>query len=44
MTVNLSVENVTVETVLNLICDIHPLQYRYINGRLFFAHDATDDK
>ncbi len=37
-TVNLSVENVTAETVINLICDIHPLDWRYVDGRLFFAH------
>jgi hypothetical protein len=43
ITVNLSVENVTVETVLGLICEIHPLDYKYINGKLFFAHMGGDD-
>jgi hypothetical protein len=38
MAVTLSIENVTVETVINLICDIHPLDWRYVGGKLFFAH------
>jgi hypothetical protein len=37
MAVTIQVENVTVETVISLICDIHPLDWRYVGGRLFFA-------
>ena len=36
--VTLSVENVNLETVINLICDFHPLDWKYIGGKLFFAH------
>ncbi|MHC4860281.1 MAG: hypothetical protein ACYTDY_09350 [Planctomycetota bacterium] len=43
ITVSLSVENVTVETVIKLICNIHPLDYKYINGKLFFAHMGGSD-
>ncbi len=38
MAVTIQVENVTVETVINMICDIHPLDWRYVDGKLFFAH------
>jgi hypothetical protein len=38
MTINLSIENATVETVIGLICDFQPLDWRYVGGKLFFAH------
>ena len=42
MTVDLSVENVTLETVIGLVCEIHPLDWRFVDGRLFFAHVQSD--
>jgi hypothetical protein len=38
LSVNLSVENVTLETVITLLCDIHAMDYKYVKGKLFFAH------
>lgn len=38
--ITLSVENVTLETVLGLIQANQPLEWRYVNGKLFFAHVA----
>lgn len=38
MAVTIQAENVTVETVIGLICDIHPLDWRFVGGKLFFAH------
>ncbi len=43
MAVTLSIENVTVETVINLICDIHPIDWRFVDGKLFFAHIQGGD-
>ena len=43
ITLDLSVENVSVETIIKLICDIHPMDYKYANGKLFFAHMGGDD-
>lgn len=40
--INLSVENVTLETVIALICDLSPLDWRFVNGKLFFAHLHSD--
>ena len=37
MTISLNVENVTVETVIQLICDFQQMEYKYANGKLIFA-------
>jgi len=38
MKISLTIEKVTVETVLEFICDIHPLDWRFVKGRLVFAY------
>ncbi len=38
MTVKLSVENVTVETVIKMICKWHHLDWTYARGKLIFSH------
>ena len=30
------------ETVIGLVCEIHPLDWRFVDGRLFFAHVQSD--
>lgn len=42
MTISLNVENVTIETVIGIVCDIQPMDYKYANGKLIFAALGED--